>query len=133
MGMLCAACLRDGCQPPRAVSSSRWRGAARRLEPLEATASPPRWRRAARTLPERSQDAISPLLLTSLLRSSKDIGDLRHIQRLITTAAAAGLLCCPVVREAAGLLRRTALGQRAISRHADLDSRQTRLTASTGS
>lgn len=110
MGILCAATLRKGRQPPRNIPAGGSPGSGTVLmRRLDRKADEPRWRRAFDALTPGQQDAVAPVLLTTLLRGAKDRGDLREVRTLLEVALGHGLADAPAARQAVDLLRRSAL------------------------
>jgi hypothetical protein len=110
MGMLCAACLREGCSPPQAVPAAGTPGsgpAVARL--LDSTAEHSSWRTAFNALSPRQQDSLAPLILTIVLRRAKDRGDLAGLRACLDLALRHRLVEGPSVRQAVALLRRSGL------------------------
>ena len=115
MGILCAAALRNGRRPPKAVPAGGSAGAGAALARLlDYGAARPRWWHAFQRLTPGQQDAVAPLVLTILLRRAKDQGDLRGLRHVLELALAHRLVETPAARHAIDLLRRSALLNRIV-------------------
>jgi hypothetical protein len=127
MGMLCAATLREGCRPPKAIAVANSAGSGAALvRLLEETAEHPRWRPAFHALDPVQQDELAPLVLTILLRRAKDRSDLREMRTTLELALAHGLIEGPSVQQAIALLRRSALLSRILGEKSCVDNQAQR-------
>jgi hypothetical protein len=111
MGLLCAAALRDGCAPPHGLRGRRrYPGATAELLPLlGANDSDPPWRQRFEALPPGEQDAAAPLLLNVCLRRAALRRDLAVLRAALLVGERHRLLDAPAPRQAAELLRRSAM------------------------
>jgi hypothetical protein len=111
MGLLCAAALRDGCAPPLGLRGRRrYPGATAELLPLlGANDSDPPWMRSFETPPPGEQAAAAPFLLNVCLRRAALRRDLALIRTALLVGERHRLLDAPAPRQAAELLRRSAI------------------------
>jgi hypothetical protein len=111
MGLLCAGALRDGCRPPLAAPVRTCdRGAAAKLldliGPMETKAD---WKDHLQALRPQDQDSAAPLLLNICLRRAAVRRDLGVIRSVLLVGQQHSLLDAPSPRQAAELLRRSAI------------------------
>jgi hypothetical protein len=107
MGLLCAAALGQGRTPPAAIPRTRRVGSAERiLAMIEDQDQPPHWRNHLAQLDKQSQDALAPMLVTIALKRAVAGRDLAQVRKLLEYCVQNGIVNYPVVRQAAGLLRR---------------------------
>lgn len=107
MGMLCAAALAPGCEPPAAVRPARHgRGATAALlaliggERIDSC-----WVAPLRALAPDQQDSVAQLLLGIVLRRAATRGNLKLLQSALQVALAFDVIDGPAPSQAAALLR----------------------------
>ena len=110
MGMLCAAALRPGKEPPAsiAVRGATAGSAARVLEFFDGADRNAYWWEELQQLRAEERDALAGLLLHIALRRRAGRRDFESVARLIRIADDLGLGNSPAVRQAAEMLRRFA-------------------------
>jgi len=110
MGLLCAAVLQPPQTPPVLVLPRRATGIASILLSFldDQDGNPPHWRADFEQLPRRTQDTLAPMLLTIALRRAVKHADLYLVRRLLETAVHYKLVDQVAIRQAAGMLSRTA-------------------------
>ncbi len=111
MGLLCAGVLRDGRRPPLAAPvRARERGAAAKLIELIGPVEPKAdWNNHLQAQRPEDRDFAAPLLLNICLRRAAVRRDLGVIRSALMIGERHGLLDAPAPRQAAELLRRSAL------------------------
>jgi len=120
MGFLCAAALKDGCLPPREVSSGRRsRGAGAAIAGLFSMEGPtPCWKDPFLALTAHQQNSVAPLVVAAVLRRARTNGDLALIRETLQVALDYDLVNGPAPVQAASLVRRSQALDRELSKRA---------------
>jgi hypothetical protein len=110
MGLVCAASLRPGHEPPATLPSDNVKpGVAKRiLSLLDADGRAPHWREEFRQLTEQEADALAEFLIDIALRRKFAARDFEGIRSVLELAYDLNLTDRPGVSQAAEMLHRLA-------------------------